>query len=336
VGALSKLTELESRPLRILVTGGSGFIGTNAVEALLRHGHTVMNIDIASPKDPTQASCWRQVDILDLPALRRESNSFRPEVVLHLAARASLDEKGGLAAFAANIDGVANMIEAIIAAGSVERSFFTSTRLVNDLGYVPTHDRDYKASTMYGLSKARGEELVRDASPALGTWTILRPTGIWGPWFGVPYRDFFKTIERGLYVHPGRRTVRKAYGYVENTIYEIERLLTQPAADVHGQTYVLTDYPAVSVREWAELIREKLGARRIRSVPVPALRAAGVLGDVMERIAGHAPLTSFRVNNMVTDMLYDTAPLEALVGRLPFSVEEGVDRTITWLKTAGA
>ena len=330
------MTELDQRPLRILVTGGSGFIGTNAIEALRRHGHTVINIDVALPKDPTQADCWRQVDILDLPALREEFLSFQPEVVLHLAARASLDEKGGLAAFAANIDGVANMIQAIIDAGSVERSFFTSTRLVNDLGYVPKHDRDYKASTMYGLSKARGEELVREADGALGTWTILRPTGIWGPWFGVPYRDFFRTIERGLYVHPGRRTVRKAYGYVENTIYEIERLMAQPAADVHGQTFLLADYPAVSVREWAELIRERLGARRIRSVPVPVLRSAGVVGDVIERMGGHAPLTSFRVNNMTTDMVYDMSPLETMVGRLPFSLEQGVDRTITWLKAAAA
>jgi len=329
------LTQLDNRPRRILVTGGSGFIGTNAIEALRRHGHTVINIDVAPPKDPTHASCWRQVDILDLPALRQELLSFQPEIVLHLAARASLDGRGGLAAFAANIDGVANMIQAIIAVGSVEHSFFTSTRLVNDLGYAPKHDRDYQASTMYGLSKARGEELVRDASHALGTWTILRPTGIWGPWFGVPYRDFFKTIERGLYLHPGRRTVRKAYGYVENTVYEIETLMAQPAADVHGQTYLLTDYPAVSVREWAELIREKLGARRIRSVPIPALRAAGAIGDVVERIGGHALLTSFRVNNMATDMVYDTSPLEAMVGRLPFSLEEGVDRTIAWLK-AGA
>jgi nucleoside-diphosphate-sugar epimerase len=326
------LAELDKRPLRILVTGGSGFIGTNAVEAFRAHGHTVINIDVASPKDPTQASCWRHVDILDLPALRQEFVSFRPEVVLHLAAHATLDKKGGLAAYAANIDGVANMIQAIIAAGSVERSFFTSTRLVCDLGYVPKHDRDYKASTMYGLSKVRGEELVRDASPALGTWTILRPTGIWGPWFGV-YRYFFETIERGLYVHPGRRIVRKSFGYVENTIYQIETLMALPAADVHGRTFLVSDYPAVSVREWAELIREKLGARRIRTVPVPVLRAAGAVGDVVERMRlGHAPLTSFRVNNMATDMLFDTSQIEAIVGQLPFSLEEGVGRTVIWLK----
>ncbi len=330
------MTELDNRPLRILVTGGSGFIGTNAVEVLRRHRHTVVNIDIAQPKDPGQADCWHQVDILDLPALRQEMIDFRPEVVLHLAARASLDEKGGLAAFAANTDGVANMIEAIIAAGSVERSFFTSTRLVCDLGYEPKDDRDYKPSTMYGLSKARGEDLVRDASSALGTWTILRPTGIWGPWFGVPYRDFFKTIERGLYVHPGRRAVRKAYGYVENTVYEIEQLMARPGADVHGRTFVLTDYPAVSVREWAELIRLRLGGRRIRTVPIAVLRAAGLAGDVLERVRGHAPLTSFRVNNMATDMLYDTTALEAIVGPLPISVEEGIDRTVAWLKADGA
>jgi nucleoside-diphosphate-sugar epimerase len=122
---------------------------------------------------------------------------------------------------------------------------------------------------------------------------------------------------------------------VENTTYRIERFMAQPEADVHGRTFLLLDYPAVSIREWAGLIQEKRGTRRIRSIPIPAMRAVGVLGDIVERMGlGHAPLTSFWVNNTATDVVYDTSPLEVIVGRLPFSLEEGVDRTIRWLKAA--
>jgi nucleoside-diphosphate-sugar epimerase len=111
--------------------------------------------------------------------------------------------------------------------------------------------------------------------------------------------------------------------------------MAQPEAHVHGQTFLRVDYPAVSIREWARLIREKRGTRRVRSIPIPVLRAAGVLGDIVERMGlGHAPLTSFWVNNTATDVVHDTSPLEAIVGRLPFSLEEGVDRTIRWLKAA--
>jgi len=316
-----------------LITGGSGFIGTNVIEAFLAGASSVLNIDIAPPLNPEHASHWRRVDILDIAALRDAVISFRPDLVIHLAARADLDEKRSLAGYAANIQGVSNLIEAIVAAESVERTFFASSRLVCDLGYQPKHDRDYKASTMYGLSKAHGEELVRKAPSGLGTWAILRPTGIWGPWFGAPYLDFFRTIGRGLYVHPGRRDVLKAYGYVGNTVHQLRRLAASPRDAIHGRTFWVAD-PPIHVREWAEIIQQALGARRIRSVPVPVLRIAGMMGDVIEKAGiGHAPLTSFRVVNMVSDMLFDTTPLDDLVGPLPFTLDQGVNRTVEWLNS---
>lgn len=322
---------------RVLVTGGSGFIGTNVVEAYLRDGWVVLNVDIAPPKIPAHAPNWQQVDILDDAALRRAFASFRPDLVIHLAAKTVLDERTTLDHFAANIQGVQNVIGAVQAAGSVERTFFTSSRLVCRLGYVPKDDTDYQPSTLYGLSKVHGEQLVRAAPPGLGTWTILRPTGIWGPWFGVPYRDFFNTIRRGRYVHPAGRDARKSYGYVENTVYQLQRLAARPPSGVNGRTFVIADYPPLSIRAWAELIRNALGARPIRSVPVPLLKGAAIAGDAIQRLGrGHAPLTSFRLNNLVSDMVYDTSPLETLVGPLPYTPVQGVGRTVAWLNRVEA
>jgi len=321
-----------ARGRRVLVTGGSGFIGTNVVDAFLRDECVVLNVDIALPKTPTHAASWRQVDILDNASLRHAFVSFRPELVIHLAAKTVLDERTTLDHYAANIEGVQNVIDAVQAAGSVERTFFASSRLVCRLGYEPKSDTDYQPSTLYGQSKVRGEELVRAAPGRLGTWTILRPTGIWGPWFGVPYRNFFNSIRAGRYVHPARRDSRKSYGYVENTVYQLQQLAACPPSDVHGRTFVIADYPPVSVQAWAESIQETLGAHPIRTVPVPLLRGAAIAGDVIERLGlGHAPLTSFRLNNLVSNMVYDTSPLETLVGPLPHTLAQGVERTVAWL-----
>ena len=153
---------------RVLVTGGSGFIGTNVVEAFRRDECVVLNVDIAPPKTPQHAPSWQRLDILDATALRRAFVSFRPEVVIHLAAKTVLEERTTLDHYAANIEGVRHVIDAIQAAGSVERSFFASSRLVCRLGYEPTDDTDYQPASLYGLSKVRGEQLVREAPPSSG------------------------------------------------------------------------------------------------------------------------------------------------------------------------
>lgn len=318
-------------PPRVVITGGSGFIGTNTIQAFSAGGWSVLNIDIARPPCAQHLGFWRRVDILDRESLKAAVVDWRPEVVIHLAARTDLDERRHVSGYAANIEGVANMIEAIEVAGSVSRTVFASSRLVFDLGHVPAHDRDYHASTLYGQSKARGEELIHAAGTRLNTWTIVRPTGIWGPWFGAPYRDFFGKIRRGLYVHPGSLHVRKSFGYVENTVRQIQRLVDADPSAVHRQTFWLADPPIV-IREWAEEIRRAFEARPIRSVPVPVLRVAGAVGDLLQNAGiGHAPLTGFRVRNMTTDMLYDVGPLAELTGPLPFTSQDGVDRTVTWL-----
>ena len=320
---------------RVLVTGGSGFIGTNVVDSFLGGQHEVLSLDIAPPQIHTHRANWREVDVLDRVGLRETVISFHPDLVIHLAARTVLDERTTLGHYAANIEGVQNLIDAIQASGSVERTFFTSSRLVHRLGYVPKDDVDYQPSTLYGLSKVRGEELVRSAPPSLGTWTILRPTGIWGPWFGVPYREFFLAISRGRYMHPARRDALKSYGYVENTVYQLRRLAACPPSAVHGKTFLVADYPPLKVAEWAEAIREALGAPPIHSVPLALLQGAALAGDAIERIGlGPAPLTTFRLNNLVSDMAYDTDPLEALVGPLPHTMTDGVARTVAWMRSA--
>ena len=322
---------------RVLVTGGSGFIGTNVVTAFLRDDYSVLNVDTALPKKPAHRSSWQEADILDAGALRKAFKAFRPDLVVHLAARTVLNERTDLEHYAANIQGVQNVIEAVQATAGVERTFFASSRLVFRLGHVPKDDLDYNPSTLYGVSKVRGEQLVRAAGTALGTWTIVRPTGIWGPWFGVPYRDFFRSIERGTYVHPSRKDARKSYGYVENTVHQLQKLAVASASAVQGRTFFLADYPPLSVRSWATQIQEALGARPIRSLPIPILKAAAIAGDGLQRLGlRHAPLTSFRLNNLTSDMLYDTSALEELVGPLPFDAAEGVKRTVAWLREHGA
>ena len=64
---------------RILVTGGSGFIGTNVVCHLLDSGkYEVLNLDASTPKIPAHLSYWKQVDLLDEALLNSLITQFNP------------------------------------------------------------------------------------------------------------------------------------------------------------------------------------------------------------------------------------------------------------------
>ena len=100
-----------------------------------------------------------------------------------------------------------------------------------------------------------------------GGWVIVRPTSIWGPWGGAPYRDFFLSLARGTYVHPAHEAVRKHYGYVGNIVHQLDRLLTAPAERVEGRTFYLADPDPIDVWTFAGAIRRALGLPPPRSGP---------------------------------------------------------------------
>jgi GlcNAc-P-P-Und epimerase len=317
---------------RVLITGGSGFIGTNLVASYADSGASVLNLDAAAPRDDRHRHAWRAVDILDRAELIAAFRQFAPHHVIHLAARTDLDERKDISGYAANIDGVANVIAAVRATAPIERVVFASSRLVCRIGYSPVHDTDYCPTTLYGASKVKGEELVRAVGGDFPIWTIVRPTSIWGPWFGVPYRNLFELIARGRYFHPGKHNPRKSFGYVGNTVQQIEAILKADAAAVEGHTFWLADRP-ILLQEWTEQIRAALEAPPIRRLPVPALAAAAKVGDLLSKVGiREPPITTFRLNNLLTEMVYDTSATEAVIGPPRYAMAESLAATATWLK----
>lgn len=320
---------------RIFVTGGSGFIGTNLVESLLASGHAVLSFDSSRPKNPTHEPVFVAGDILDRDKLIQAVKDFAPGYVVHLAARCDLDG-ADLKAYAANTTGVRNMIDAIRGTVGIERAIFASSRYVHPTEHQPMRDDEYAPFTFYGESKAEGEKILR-ASGLEVPWAMVRPTSIWGPWFGIPYRGFFDAVRKGVYVHPRGERLLKTYGYVGNVVQQIETLLlTAPVELVAGRVFYVADYEPLEVRAMAELIRGAFEASPVRDVPLGVLKTMAAAGDVLKK-AGmkNPPLTSFRLGNLRMRMVYDMSPTEQVVGPQRYSLAEGVRLTADWMKQHG-
>jgi len=318
---------------RVIITGGSGFVGTNLVEYFSQHGWDVRNFDIAAPRNSDHLRFWTDLDILDKDRLIDETIAFQPTVYLHFAARTDLNEKQNIAGYAANVEGVSNVIEAIQCSHTVQRSVFVSSQLVCELGYQPQNEYDYRPSTLYGESKVLTEKIVRTAENLGAVWTIIRPTSLWGPWFDVPYKNFFLTIARNLYVHPGGVHTLKQWGFVGNSVYQVYRLLQAPAESVHKRTFYLADYQPIGLRDFANKVQAGVGAKPIKTIPASLLKTAARLGDIGNKIGwANPPLTSFRYSNIVTMETQDLGQLQEIVGPLPYSIDQGIELTVQWLR----
>ena len=317
---------------RVIVTGGSGFVGTNLVEYFSQQGWEIRNFDVAHPRNPDHLCYWTGVDILDKKRLIEETQKFQPTVFLHFAARTDLNERQNLAGYAANIEGAGNVIEAIRSTHSIQRAIFASSQLVCALGYRPRDEYDYRPSTLYGQSKVLTERIIRIAENMDVVWTILRPTSLWGPWFDVPYKNFFIAIARNLYVHPGSICILKQWGFVGNSVFQVHRLIEAPVEKVHKKTFYLADYEPVELRDFANKVQVALGAKPIRTVSPGLLKTAALLGDMGKKIGwATPPLTTFRYRNMITMETQDLSLMQEVTGPLPYSVDQGINTTVRWL-----
>lgn len=330
IGPASVTADLPRAHDRVLITGGSGFIGTNLLAAWLERGAAVLNFDVRAPRQGSQQSFWRRGDLLDADAVREVLEEFRPRIVFHLAARTDLEGRS-LADYPANIQGVANLVSALEANRQPpERVIFASTVFVFQRGYQPKHETDYCPYTIYGASKVEGERIVRAARLPCA-WTIVRPTSIWGPWFGVPFRPFFEAIRHGYYVHPRGVRLMRTLGFVLNTVDQLDAIATADAAAVRERSFFLGD-PCLEMGEWADTVATALGRRRPPRVPVWMLRSGGKMGDFFMRLGvQHPPLTSFRVRNLLTSGTVDLAPTLQVTGPARYSTLAGAALTAQWL-----
>jgi dTDP-glucose 4,6-dehydratase len=181
--------------MRVIVTGGCGFIGSAAVRRLVSNGHQVLNIDkltyAGDPRTVVEVAgfpnyLFKKLDICDQSGVRAAITEFAPSAVFHLAAETHVDRSiDGPAKFIeTNIQGTFVMLQAALAywnhLDSSERARFRFIHVSTDEVYGSLGDEGfftestaYRPNSPYSASKAASDHLARAWYATYGLPTII-------------------------------------------------------------------------------------------------------------------------------------------------------------------
>ena len=315
--------------MRILLTGGSGFIGAHLIDKISTKDAEILNIDIILPKKMEHSKYWKNCNILDTIKLQKIFSDFQPSYVIHLAAKASTGGKN-LDDYRDNTDGTKNVVEAAAGTPSVKRIIVTSSQHVRKPGSnLPKSDTDYNPHGFYGESKVITEELTRHANLPC-EWVIIRPTTIWGPYHPFLPSGLWRLMSKGMYFHPKNDPVVRSYGYVKNTAWIIKKLLEAPSELVDKRTFYVGDEP-IKQEEWIDAFSMALAGRPALKVPKQYINVLSKIGDLLGLVKLPFPMNSSRFFNLTTTNPIPINPIIKQFGKPPYTLQESIQETAEWL-----
>ena len=267
---------------RILVTGGSGFVGANQVITLLDRGYQVRSFDRApSPLAAQPGLELLQGDICDQDVVAAGVDGvdtvFHTAALIELLGGASVTEEYRQRSFAVNVEGTKNLVHAAQAA-RVKRFVYTSSNSVVMGGKaisggdetLPYTDR---FNDLYTETKVVAERFVLSQNGIDGLLTCaVRPSGIWGCGDQTMFRKVFESVQAGhVKILVGRKAARLDNSYVHNLIHGFilaaEHLV--PGGTAPGQAYFINDAEPVNMFEFARPVVAACGQH------LPRLRISG-------------------------------------------------------------
>jgi nucleoside-diphosphate-sugar epimerase len=316
---------------KLLVTGGSGFIGNEVITIATSIGLQVMNLDLKPPPVERANATWIQADVRNVEELRKVMHAFSPEYILHLASDVDVNYKS-MKQYETTVEGTRNIAKVATELPDLRRFVHISTQFVVEPGIVPTSEKFWKPYTLYGEAKAESERIIW--STGLEDFYILRPTIIWGPRHPSFAQQIWKYIAERKYLHPAtRRPLMRTYGYVSNVADQMVSFAYRDVSVSDKRVFYLGDQ-CINYDEWVDAFALGLTGAPARRIPKSLLKIIALGGEAMKKCGISAPIDMGRYFRMTTASPYDIESTFAAVGNPKTSFDEGIARTLSWLKTA--
>jgi nucleoside-diphosphate-sugar epimerase len=314
------------KQVKVLVLGGSGFIGTRLLGSLLERGHSVTNFDQRESAEFPEHTIRGDVRSADEIAAAGAGH----DAIIHLAAE-HRDDVHPLSLYQeVNVDGARALAEAATRTG-IDRIVFTSTVAVYGLDKNDAaEDSVPEPFNEYGRTKLAAEGVLREwaeADPARSLF-IVRPSVVFGEGNRGNVYNLAKQVASRRFVMVGKGANRKSMSYVGNIVEFLADSLEAPAG---CDTMNFADKPDLSTKELLDVLRDAMdikGGSRIQ-LPLFAGLAAGYLLDGVARVTGRTfPVSAVRIRKFAADTTVNTDRLMRSGYRPRYSLEDALKRTI--------
>ena len=302
--------------MRVLVTGGAGFIGSHIVDRLFDCGDEVLvvdNLSTGSRENLPSETRLEELDVSD-PKLLKFASSFQPELVTHCAAQASVTVSIANPRLDAqsNIIGGINVSQATIESGCAQLIYVnTGGALYGEPEYVPCdEEHPIRPISPYALSKATLESYLRLLLPGSVQLKVLRLANVYGP----------------RQVLEGEAGVVSIFG---------PRMLRGEPVTIFGDGEQTRDY--VYVKDAAQAHELARNTSSSFTVNVSSGKATSVneLFGLMAAETGYdlSPVYAARRPGEIEHSVLDNSRAKSLLGWYPeTTLEEGLRETVDWLR----
>ena len=249
--------------MKILVTGGNGFIGSHLCEQLIKSGYDVTCLDIKFDSNTENLNCEKKiVDITTNDSVDEIRNS---DLVIHLAAISRVDDAQAdpIRCFNTNVIGVLKIIEAM--KNSKTKLIFSSSREVyGEPKKVPVKESDQKNPlTVYGSSKLAAEQLLKTYRKLYGlNYVTLRLANVYGSQRDLPQRVIPRFIDSTrknspFTINGGNQIIDFTFiDDVTDGITKLVEKISKNELEIMGEDYNFATGHGTSVADLAKLIKK--------------------------------------------------------------------------------
>lgn len=329
--------------MKILVTGGAGFIGSAVVRHIIENTSDEVrvidcltyagNLESLAPVAGNERYSFSQTDITDAKSVAEQFSNFRPDIVMHLAAESHVDRSiDGPAAFIqTNLIGTFTLLEAArqywSALDTAQKQTFRFHHISTDEVYGDLHGTDdlfteetpYAPSSPYSASKAGSDHLVRAWNRTYGLPVVVTNcSNNYGP-YHFPEKLIPLTILNALAGKPlpvyGNGEQIRDWLYVEDHARALYKVATEGRS---GETYNIGGH------------NERKNIDVVRTI-------CAILDKVVEQKPGNisqfADLITFVKDRPGHDLRYaiDAAKIQRDLGWVPEETfESGIEKTVHW------